>query len=417
MIDVLPRAVAHGLLHVALVGALMAGAGAVAAAPGRYEQVHALTGFPSEGSQPTSPVLLGSDGAYYGTTFTGGNGNVGTVFRMTSDGGVTWTYSFGNDGMQPRDGLVEGPDGRLYGTASIGGIGNDRTNGGAGVVFAITKQGQYTVLHNFGFGGAGHGAYPLGAPIFGPDGALYGATSSGGSIGDGLVWRLALDGTYTVLWDFARPGGPRGVSARLTLASDGLLYGTSSLGGNAYGTVFSLATDGSGQRILHTFAQGTGDGNTPMAPLIEGRDGRLYGTTAYGGLVDDRGRVGSGTVFTLTRSGTDYRQLIRFSAAQGGPIYPESGLVEADQDGMFYGTTYSNGTSPAFGGGTLFRMRASDGRFQVLHVFGSVVSDGMNPQATLVRDVDGAYLGTTSQGGIGPGDGYGTVFRWEPPAH
>jgi uncharacterized repeat protein (TIGR03803 family) len=401
MIDGLLRAVARRVVPFALIGALAAGVMPAAAAPGTYAQLHAFRGL--EGQDPVSTVLRGSDGVYYGTTSVGGPSHGGTIFRMTSDGTVTRMFAFDvtTNGAQPMDGLVEGPDGRLYGTASVGGPGV------GGLVFAITKQGAFTILHTFSTGDGGtHPFNPMGAPVFGPDGALYGTTAQGGSVGGGTVWRLALDGTFSILWDLTQGNGPIGPNARLAVGSDGLLYGTSQYGGNDIGTVFRLAPDGSARRVLHAFTT-DGDGAHPMSPVVEGADGKLYGTTSNGGIVDDPQHLGSGTVFSVSRGGANYRQLVRFSLALGDPIYPRGGLVESTRAGVFYGSGEAGG---ARGGGALFRMRGTDGQYQAVYAFETIDADGVDPRATLTLDLDGSFLGTTYGGGLGQG----TVFRWTP---
>jgi uncharacterized repeat protein (TIGR03803 family) len=408
MIDKLLSAAARRVLPFAFLAVLAAGATAGPAGPGTYAQLHAFQGL--DGRLPASTILRGSDGVYYGTTSVGGAHNAGTIFRMTSDGVVTRMYSFDSflNGAGPMDGLVEGQDGRLYGTASAGG------SAFSGVVFAITKQGKYTVLHDFGDDGASAGfGQPQGAPVFGPDGALYGTTQQGGSADNGLVWRMLPDGSaYSILWEFTQANEPRWPSARLLVGSDGYLYGTSTYGGNGTGTVFKVAPNGGGRRVLYAFAGGT-DGAGPVSPMLEGRDGKLYGVTEHGGNFDDFQGVGSGTVFTLSRQGRNYRQLVRFSAAAGDPIYPTGGLIEAVQDGVFYACS---GSSGILGNSVLFRVRRTDGRFQDLYAFGSIENDGMDCRATLTRDVDGSYLSTTFYGGIPRGMGDGTIFRWTPKA-
>jgi uncharacterized repeat protein (TIGR03803 family) len=74
---------------------------------------------------------------------------------------------------------------------------------------------------------------------------------------------------------------------------NGTLYGTTSAGGDYYelGTIFSITTGGK-EKVLHGFGSGT-DGANPQARLID-VNGKVYGTTAYGGA------YGQGTVFPLT---------------------------------------------------------------------------------------------------------------------
>jgi uncharacterized repeat protein (TIGR03803 family) len=66
--------------------------------------------------------VQGSDGNFYGTTYSGGPNSLGTVFRITTNGDERILYSFnGNDGSGPEAGLVQGSDGNFYGTTFQGG--------------------------------------------------------------------------------------------------------------------------------------------------------------------------------------------------------------------------------------------------------------------------------------------------------
>src|SRR5207249_4911418 len=96
--------------------------------------------------------------------------------------------------------------------------------------------------------------------------------------------------------------------AGLLRASDGRFYGTTFFGGtDGFGTVFGLNQDGTGFATLYSF-KGTNfaDGAGPHAPLIEARDGFLYGTTQWGGLPTS-GPVstgtGQGTLFKIAKDG------------------------------------------------------------------------------------------------------------------
>jgi uncharacterized repeat protein (TIGR03803 family) len=136
-------------------------------------------------------------------------------------------------------------------------------------------------------------------------GNLYGTTEFGGSNNTGTVFKLAPSGsgyTESVLYSFA--GGSDGANPVTGLAMDntGNLYGTTAYGGSSgsfysHGTVFELASNGSGgytESVLYNFTGGS-DGSLPTTGLIMDGTGNIYGTAAYSG----NGGLGYGTVFEL----------------------------------------------------------------------------------------------------------------------
>lgn len=250
-----------------------------------------------DGANPRCDLLrVPSSGTLYGTTqYGGGPGQgVGSVFSLTDSGGV-WSehvlYVFGGgDGAeQPLSGVHRDSAGALYGTAFYGGPYN------AGVVYKLVRSGNTwnrTTLHFFG--ATGDGSYPIGPVIEDANGVLYGTTSSGGAhIGGGTVFKLAPDGTETVLWsfDFSDGDSPEG---GLHMDSAGALYGTTDGFTAGGGTVFKLSQSGGiwSETVLHSFAGS--DGANPMAGVIEDSAGNLYGTTSAGGA------YGFGTAFEIS---------------------------------------------------------------------------------------------------------------------
>ncbi|HEV2210230.1 MAG TPA: choice-of-anchor tandem repeat GloVer-containing protein [Verrucomicrobiae bacterium] len=92
--------------------------------------LHFFNGYPTDGAVPEFVELTpGTDGAWYGTTFYGGAGGSGMVFRMTRAGAVDIVYSFTRedqsgtnaDGGMPWAGLIQAGNGNLYGVAGSGG--------------------------------------------------------------------------------------------------------------------------------------------------------------------------------------------------------------------------------------------------------------------------------------------------------
>jgi uncharacterized repeat protein (TIGR03803 family) len=82
--------------------------------------------------------MQGSDGNFYGTTYSGGASNNGTVFRISPSGNFTNLYSFsGVDGYWPFGGLVQGSDGNFYGTTRYGGT-STNCYSGCGTVFKLS---------------------------------------------------------------------------------------------------------------------------------------------------------------------------------------------------------------------------------------------------------------------------------------
>jgi uncharacterized repeat protein (TIGR03803 family) len=268
---------------------------------GTYSNLYSFSGYPSDGQYPYDGLVQGSDGNFYGTTYGGGAGNDGTVFRISPSGTETNLHSFGypTDGASPNAGLVQGSDGNFYGTTIRGGTSS------SGTVFRISPSGSYTSLYSFA-GSPTDGADPYAGLVQGSDGNFYGTTVGGGMntnynsfcrcYGYGTVFRFSPSGSYTNLHSFAGDRNDDGANpyAGLVQGSDGKFYGTTIRGGtNNGGTVFRISPGGS-ETILYSFVGAPADGGHPEAGLVQGSDGNFYGTTAYGGANND------GTVFKLT---------------------------------------------------------------------------------------------------------------------
>jgi len=351
---------------------------------GALTSLYSFTGG-GDGANPSAGLVQGSDGNFYGTTY--GVYLAGNVFKMSTNGTLASLYSFTGaiDGGYPECGLVQGSDGNLYGTASRGGWDNQ------GTVFRISTTGVLTNLHSFtGYDGAGPTWLAQGS-----DGNLYGTTTVayGANGGYGTVFRISTNGVLTnlhVLNGDNEGGSPK---APLVQGSDGNLYGTTYAGGTngyGYGTVFRISTNGAFSS-LYSFTGGN-DGEAPNG-LVQGSDGDFYGTTSSG-------FVNFGTVFKISTNGA-LTTLHLFTGAIDGS-QPYAGLVQGS-DGNFYGTTYGGGMNSY---GTVFRI-STNGVLTSLYWF-SGGHDGAQPQAGLVQGGDGNFYGTTHFGGT---NGYGTVFK------
>ncbi len=224
--------------------------------------------------------------------------------------------------------------GNLYGTTDNGGANFD------GVVFKLAPDGTETLLHTFS---GSDGANPDGGVIVMPNGDIYGSTGSGGASDNGVLFKLSAKGKLKVLHDFTTTDGSfiRGDLYRDTL---GNLYGTALFSGaNSSGTVFKYGADGT-FTVLHTFDANGDDGQYPEHGVVADKAGNLYGVTALGGA------SGEGTVYKIDSSGK-LTTLHSFSnGADGGFLY---GGLDIDKDGNLYGSTMDGGAANA---GTVFKL-------------------------------------------------------------
>jgi uncharacterized repeat protein (TIGR03803 family) len=312
---------------------------------------------------------------------------------------VLYSFTGGADGSNPYGALIEDVSGNLYGTAVEGGA------KGVGTVFKLAPDGTETVL--WSFSGA-DGSYPEAGLIMDKKGNLYGTTSYGGAGGKGTVFEVAPSGTETVLWSFSGGADGSDPMASLIIDKKGNLYGTTVFGGaNGDGTVFEVPAGGT-ETVLYSFGSATNgtDGVDPLAGLMMDKKGSLYGTTNEGGIGTGCGSGGCGVVFKLAPHGKSWTETVLHSFAGGTDgAFPTSDLIE-DKSGNLYGTTYTGGGS--LGDGIVFEV-APDGTETVLWTFTG--PNGAAPEAGLIMDKKGKLFGTTFMGGA---NGYGAVFELAP---
>jgi uncharacterized repeat protein (TIGR03803 family) len=285
-----------------------------------------------DGRYPYAPLLLGFDGNFYGTTSgAGASGLWGTVFKITPGGTLTTLHSFERtDGSVPVAGLVQADNGTLYGTTLEGGANED------GTIFKISTSGNLTTLHNFD---ETDGASPNGALYQGTDGNFYGTTYAGGTNSIGTVFKISPTGSFTSLHSFT--GYPTDGSepySALVQASNGTFYGNTWEGGASdYGSIFKMSSAGV-VTLEHSF-DGT-DGGNPASPLIQATNGNLYGTADGAGASSSGCVEGCGTIFEITPGGV-FTLLETFDSTNGA--YPLASLLQGT-NGTLYGTTSKGGT-------------------------------------------------------------------------
>jgi uncharacterized repeat protein (TIGR03803 family) len=369
-------------------------------------------------------IAVGSDSNLYSTSPSGGDRLIGTIFRISPAGDVKVLFNFDRaTGAGPQSGLINGGDGWFYGTTYSGG------KLGVGTIFRIRPtDSEPQVLYNFRNGSvlglkppcptcpySGRQradiapSYPIVPPVRAANGTLYGVTTYTNAQGLGAMYSMAppYDSTsFHTLCIFDQRLKADTAMARYVCKPSIYFPGTlilSRTGGELYGTtlsgngaVFRATLDGS-VTTIHEF---DGPGGSKPYNVMQGSDGRLYGTTANGGDAN------LGTVFRLNPASGDFRVMSHLH--QGSNILglnPIGGLVEAvgDTDAtsgavhFLYGTTKFGGK---YGRGILFRipLDGDEKSFRVVHNF-DMYTTGRTPVTPLVLGPKGLLYGVTYQGG------------------
>jgi uncharacterized repeat protein (TIGR03803 family) len=201
----------------------------------------------ADGSTPLGGLVMDTAGNLYGTTQLGGAHGAGVVFEVKpSLGSESVLYSFCAqktciDGQEPFAGLIMDKTGNLYGTTKFGG--NLHHSGfGGGVVFEVVPSRRTEkVLYAFcSRNGCADGLAPEASLLMDVTGNLYGTTTTGGTTGQGVLFRVAAP-TESVLYNFCSHAGCGEFPvAGVVMDRTGNLYGTTGQGGNGFGTVFEL---------------------------------------------------------------------------------------------------------------------------------------------------------------------------------
>jgi uncharacterized repeat protein (TIGR03803 family) len=284
---------------------------------------------------------------------------VGQTFR------VIHTFSGSADGSTPSSTMVMDQAGSLYGTTSYGGA--QPGFAGFGIVFKLVQRNSAWLLTPFyTFQGGSDGAYPGASVVIGPNGILYGTTSLGGNpgcpagMGCGTVYQLQ-----------PRPRACQSVLCPWT------------------------------KTVLYRFTGGQDGANPAYGQLIFDHSGNIYGTTGGGG------DLGSGVVYQLTRSSGGWQESVLHSFdGTGDGLEPQSGVV-FDSQGNLYGTTVRGG---AQGNGTVYELSPSQSGWGISKQY-DIANEGSSLYAGVILDQLGNLYGATSSGG--PGNG-GTVFQLAP---
>ena len=283
-------------------------------------------GFPN-GARLDPGLTAGADGNLYGTATFGGAGSSGTFYRVTPAGAVEKVADFQSN----QTGVVSfGTLARLgndfYGTST-----STATNPN-GAIFKATTAGVLTKLADFD---GTNGVNPNGLTLA-SDGNFYGTTfgqfdQSGNIAKHGTIFRFSEANGIEKLFDFTGAATGSLPQANLVEGPDGALYGTATAGGSkGFGTIFKITTDGE-FTLLNSFV-GT-NGNQPLGPLALGFDGNFYGMTYFGGKPIDGVPFNIGVIYKMTPAGK-LNTLTTLTGLTGA--FPRGGLV-VGPGGNLYG--------------------------------------------------------------------------------
>ena len=276
----------------------------------------------------------------------------------------------------------------------------------------------FTVLHKFS---GADGQTPFAGLAIDTSGALYGTTVAGGAFGGGVAFRLeppadgAAQWTQTVLHSFGAGFAETMPMAPMVFGPRGVLYGETTAGGaTGAGTIFRLAPPPVGgvtwhETVLYNF-QGVDDGAFPLGGLTLGPNGALFGVTELGG----KGVNNHGTAFEVSRDATSPTTWSEVPLTEfPGPHHVRPyGKLALDHNGALYGGTLQGGANNF---GMIFKLTpptppATKWTFADLHDFAG--GDGVGAQFGLTLANDGSLYGTTVQGGTA---NFGVAFKLSPP--
>jgi len=337
---------------------------------GVYDMPHYILNsyeyYPEGGFLKGTPVLA-DNGSVYGLASSGGIYNIGTLISYNPiNNTFTKLFDFNDTlGSTPMGDLIQASNGKLYGMTNVGGAWND------GVIFSYDPvQNSYSKLFDFkGFYSA-DGSNPDGNLLHASNGLLYGMTSTGGNNKVGALFSYDANlYNYTKLFDFnlSQGGQPEG---SLIQASDGNLYGMTLLGG----------TD-----TNHYYAQ---------------LDFQFESRTLYQ-------IAGSGVIFKYDINSNTYNVLHYFDGSTGGVPY---GNLMQGSNGKLYGMATYGGI---YNDGVIFSFDINTNAYSAIHSFNDTA--GANPYGSLIEASNGKLYGMTLNGGVyAPTDGrcgdFGVVF-------
>ncbi len=344
-------------------------------------------------------ICKANNGKIYGKTHFDG-GDYGYIYSIDPINFTHHIIQYGHGGWGDQS-FMQASNGYLYYPWVDFGI--------PGAIFKIDPSNDsMVVVHAFD---SSTNFYPIGQLLQASNGLLYGSTILGGTNNLGVLYSFnTTNNTYTSLYNY---DAVHENANYLTQVNNGLLYGMSSSGGShGGGNIFSFDISTNIYTDLHDFDSLTGWG--ALGNLIYNSNGLLYGTTAAGGN-------GGGVLFSYNISTQTYSVLHNFSFSTGwfyGTAWGNDGNLLQASDGKIYGATSAGGDSTfnPVGNGAFYSYDISSNVYFNYNVFNAIISmptsalieisanSTCNANFTLHADTSQAhhYIGYNNSTGNGP---------------
>lgn len=370
----------------------------------------------ADGANPSGVAIDGS-GTIYGTTFRGGGAprqacgaqGCGVAYELSSNGPhyiETVLHKFqGPDAANPISELsILGN--ALYGTTFTGGAHN------LGTVFQIERSSSgYAFSNIFDFTGTSNAGELPTSGVLSFKGALYGAAEVRGCYCSIIYALQNVSGIFQESLVATLQGSLGDYTPATPIAAGQSLFAVNESGGHlsrgcpsGCGTAFQLA--GSSALLLHTFVGTKYDGATPVGRLWQDRSGNFFGTTLTGGGNTPACKRGCGVVFKLAPSGSFYSESLVYTFTGKGDGRSPNAIVGDSQERLF-GTT----------GDTVFELIKSNNSYKetTLHTFPN--TGGPNTPGGQVSIFGGSLYGALSHGGSTRcTEGCGAIYRMTLPS-
>ena len=286
-------------------------------------------GVAPKGKYPVGGLIKLANNKLIGATTNGGEGNNGVIYQIDPQVGKIEVLAHFNSiqGKGVTRHLTLGEDGNVYGV-------NPYTYSNYIFKFNTTTNQLSNITNTNRFG--------IRVPeslTAGPNGKFYGIFKTGGdnNLGGLFLFDLA-DSSMKILKSFVSSSSTTGINCqtKLLLASNGLLYGTSSSNGaNNLGNIFQYDPALDSVTVLQSFV--ASNGKRPLGSLIQAKNGKLYGVAGSGNI--DGSAVTAGAIYEYDISSNSIKGLASLAHwTTGGPTGVGTHLTEMP-NGKLFGIT------------------------------------------------------------------------------